>query len=90
MVGEELDRMNRDKRGRPYTYTDSVIKFTVFLRVAFSLEYRQTEGVLRALSKHISKLDSADYTTLWRSSPKLSFSTPKAIKDPSRVIIVAA
>ena len=84
----ELEKMNRQKRGRPFAYADSFIHFTAFLLVAFSLEYRQTEGVLRALSKHIPKLDSADYTTLWRRSTKLSFSIPKAMKDPSRVVIV--
>jgi len=50
-VGGELNQMNRNKRGRPYAYTDSFIKFTAFLKTAFGLEYRQTEGVLRALSK---------------------------------------
>lgn len=84
----ELEKMNYNKRGRPFAYADSFIRFTAFLRVAFSLEYRQTEGVLRALSKYIPQIDCADYTTLWRRSTKLTFSLPEAIKDPSRVVIV--
>jgi len=84
----ELVKMNRQKRGRPFTYSDSFIQFTAFLRVAFSLEYRQTEGVLRALSKHIPKMESADYTTLWRRSTKLRLIIPKAAKDPKRTVIV--
>lgn len=84
----ELLKMNKQKRGRPFAYADSFIHFTAFLRVAFSLEYMQTEGVLRALSKHIPKIDCADYTTLWRRSTKLTLSIPKAAKDPNRVVIV--
>ena len=80
--------MNRQKRGRSFAYADSFIRFTAFLRVAFSLEYRQTEGVLRVLSKHIPKIDSADYTTLWRCSTKLTLSIPKAVNNPNRVVIV--
>jgi len=84
----ELEQMNSKKCGRPFAYADSFIRFTAFLRVAFSLEYRQTEGVLRALSKYVPQIDCADYTTLWRRSIKLNFTMPKVIKDPSRVVIV--
>jgi hypothetical protein len=85
---KELVKMNRQKRGRPFAYSDSFIQFTAFLRVAFSLEYRQTEGVLRALCRHISKMECADYTTLWRRSTKLKLTIPKAAKDPKRTVIV--
>jgi len=84
----ELLKMNKQKLGRPFAYADSFIRFTAFLRVAFSLEYRQTEGVLRALSKHIPKLDCADYTTLWRRSTKLTLNMPESTKDPDRVVII--
>lgn len=84
----ELEKMNSNKRGRPFAYADSFIRFTAFLRAAFSLEYRQTEGVLRALSKYVPQIECADYTTLWRRSASLSFSMPKAMKDPGRIVIV--
>jgi hypothetical protein len=82
----ELNRMNRNKRGRPYAYTDSFIKFTAFLKTAFGLEYRQTEGVLRALSKYIPGVKAADYTTLWVRFARMKFELPEALEDPERVV----
>jgi len=82
----ELMKMNRDKRGRPYAYTDSFIMFTAFLKTAFGLEYRQTEGVLRALSKYFPGIRAADYTTLWVRFSKIKFELPEALDDPQRVV----
>jgi len=82
----ELVKMNRQKRGRPYAYTDSFIMFTAFLKTAFGLEYRQTEGVLRALSKYFPGIRAADYTTLWVRFSKIKFELPEALDDPQRVV----
>lgn len=82
----ELVKMNRNKRGRPYAYTDSFIMFTAFLKTAFGLEYRQTEGVLRALSKYVPGIRAADYTTLWVRFSKIKFELPEALDDPQRVV----
>lgn len=82
----ELLKMNRNKRGRPYAYTDSFIMFTAFLKTAFGLEYRQTEGVLRALSKYVPGIRAADYTTLWVRFSKIKFELPEALDDPQRVV----
>lgn len=82
----ELLKMNRNKRGRPYAYTDSFIMFTAFLKTAFGLEYRQTEGVLRALSKYVPGIRAADYTTLWVRFSRIKFELPEALDDPQRVV----
>lgn len=82
----ELMKMNRNKRGRPYAYTDSFIMFTAFLKTAFGLEYRQTEGVLRALSKYVPGIRAADYTTLWVRFSRIKFELPEALDDPQRVV----
>lgn len=82
----ELMKMNKNKRGRPYAYTDSFIMFTAFLKTAFGLEYRQTEGVLRALSKYVPGIRAADYTTLWVRFSKIKFELPEALDDPQRVV----
>jgi len=69
----EIRKMNKNKRGRPYEYPQSFIAFTAFLKTGFSLQFRQTEGVLRVLSRYIPKLRPADYTTLWRRIAHTSF-----------------
>jgi hypothetical protein len=46
---KQLKRMNRDKRGRPYSYSDALILLILAVREYFSLPYRQTEGFARML-----------------------------------------
>ena len=55
---DEIVRMNRHKRGRPYILTQ-FIRFLAYLHVLF-LPYRQLEGFVRALSKHIPELKAPD------------------------------
>ena len=43
----ELEKMNKDKKGRKFVYPDSFIKLLGYMRVYFHLPYRQTEGVVR-------------------------------------------
>ena len=40
--------------------------FAAFLKIVFKLPYRQLQGVLNQLSPYMPRLQSADYTTLWR------------------------
>jgi Transposase DDE domain/Pyridine nucleotide-disulphide oxidoreductase len=47
----ELEKMNKDKKGRKFVYPDSFIKVLGYMRVYFHLPYRQTEGVVR---EHVS------------------------------------
>lgn len=63
---EELEEMNKNKRGSPFEFPQSFIEFAAFLKTVFSLPYRQLQGVLKKLSVYVPGLQSADYTTLWR------------------------
>jgi len=57
----EVKRMSAGRRGRPFTYPDSLI------RLLFHLPYRQLEGVsLGCLSRYVEGLAAPDYTTLDR------------------------
>jgi hypothetical protein len=42
---DELIRMNRKKRGRPYRIAESYVRFLAVIRYLFSLGYRQLEGL---------------------------------------------
>ncbi len=57
--------MNSGKRGRPFAYPRSLIRFITFARDVWHLALRQAEGVLRVLGS-IFHFDVPDYTTLWR------------------------
>jgi len=56
--------MSVDRKGRPFTYLDSLIKFLASIRLLFHLPYRQLEGFTRALSRYVDGLRVPDYTML--------------------------
>lgn len=83
----EIKAMNKNKRGRPFEYPRSFIAFTSFLKTGFSLQYRQTEGVLRVLSQYISQMEPADYTTLWRRINLMEIDLPFTDREETVVAI---
>jgi hypothetical protein len=46
---DELVRINRRKRGRPYRIAESYVRFLAVIRYLFSLGYSQLEGLTRSL-----------------------------------------
>lgn len=61
----ELEEMNRGKRGRPFEYPRSFISLVMFMRDVWRLTYRAAEGVLRVLGS-LFGFEAPDYTTIWR------------------------
>ncbi len=61
---EELNEMNSNKKGRPYRFPRSLVRFVRLLRDVWHLALRQAEGLLRALSEALA-FEVPDYTTLW-------------------------
>lgn len=49
----ELERMNENKQGKPFLFPDSFILAVGYIRSAFQLPYRQTEGVISATGKNL-------------------------------------
>ena len=62
---EELNEMNANKRGRPFAYPRSLIRFVTFARDVWRIGLRQAEGVLRVLGSLVG-FEAPDYTTIWR------------------------
>jgi len=60
----ELERMNEGKRGRPFLFPESLVRFAVMLRTALRLPFRQLQGILDALAGFLA-IKVPDYTTLW-------------------------
>jgi transposase len=47
----ELERMNKNKEGKPYLYPDSFILAIGCIRYYFHLPYRQTEGIIKVAGR---------------------------------------
>ena len=61
---EELVEMNRGKEGRPFTLTNSHIRFLGVVRCLFGMPYRQLEGFAIGLNRLVPRLPSGDYSGL--------------------------
>jgi hypothetical protein len=60
---EELDKMNEDKKGRPYEFPESFIKIQAVWHQW--VDYRGLEGIARSLEKLCLIPYHDDYTTIW-------------------------
>lgn len=60
--GRELVKANDGKVGEPYHYPESYIRLLAFIRLLFHMPYRETEGFVRFLSKHVGGLKVPDYS----------------------------
>jgi hypothetical protein len=49
----ELERMKKNKKGKPFTITNSFIQAIDYIRCSFHLPYRQTEGIINATGKRL-------------------------------------
>ncbi len=61
---DELKHMNQGKRGRPFAFPDSLVRFVEGLRAALGMPLRQLEGLLTAISRFLP-LKPPDYSTIW-------------------------
>jgi len=86
---EELHEMNMGKKGRPFTYPDTFIRFAGALYHFFSLPYRQLEGVFRQLSRHVHPLKAADYTTLYRRITSIKMNLKGLIGTDDEDVVIA-
>jgi hypothetical protein len=50
---DDLARMNENKNGKKYKFTDSFILVIGYIRVYLHLPYRQTEGIIKATGKNL-------------------------------------
>jgi hypothetical protein len=65
-------KMNKNKRGKPYKYPNTLI---ALIGILYHLPYRETQGFIKALTKHIKELrtlGTPNYTTIYRRTRKLN------------------
>jgi len=63
--------MSAGREGRPFIYSDSLIRLSASIRLLFHLPYRYLEGFTNGLSKYVDGLRVPDYTMLNRRVNRL-------------------
>jgi hypothetical protein len=81
----EIERMNENKKGKPYSFPDSFILVIGYMRIYFHLPYRQTEGVIKATGKNLP--NHPTYSQICRRVNKLDISTKRSDDDDDGIII---
>ena len=81
--------MSADRRGRPFTYPDSLIRLLASIRLLFHLPYRQLEGFTRGLSKYVDGLAAPDYATLNRRVNRLNLNLDDSLVMSDEPVYIA-
>jgi hypothetical protein len=85
----ELKKENDGKVGEPYHYPESYIRLLAFIRLLFHMPYRETEGFVHFLSKHIEGLQVPDYSTINRRVNRLKISLDESLIKSNRAVSIA-
>jgi len=85
----EVKLMSVGRRGRPFTYPDSLIGLLASIRLLFHLPYRQLEGFTRALSRYVDGLRVPDYTTLDRRVNRLNLKIDESLTGSDETVYTA-
>ncbi len=83
----ELQRMNKNKMGKPFIFPNSFILAIGYVRYSFHLPYRQTEGIIKATGKSLPSKPS--YGHICKRINKLNFDIKKRDKTDDDYIIVS-
>ena len=86
---EEIEKMNEGKRGRPYDYPQSFMTFLKILHDCLQIRYRQLEGFVRALSKHIPKIKAPSFSQIRRRAVKIEIDLYKTLKESKDDFVIA-
>ena len=62
---EEINKMNKDKVGAPFQYSDNYIQFLAFLKIGFKIPYRTVQGIVRGLSEYV-RIEEIHFTHIRR------------------------
>jgi len=85
----ELDKMNKGKKGAPFAYPEQFVNYMAFVYSIFHIPYRQMEGYLRKLSDLVSRDIAADYTTLFKRIAKMNMTLPETLSEKGADVIIA-
>jgi hypothetical protein len=83
----ELERMNKNKEGKPYLYPDSFILAIGCIRYYFHLPYRQTEGIIKVAGGRIP--NHPCYEQICKRINKLNINDGNSEIDESEDVTIA-
>jgi hypothetical protein len=88
---DELVRMNRRKRGRPYRIAESYVRFLAVIRYLFSLGHSQLEGFTRSLEKIFPIIPVIDYSWIrrrivWLGEDLVGYNL-RGVNDPVVIVL---
>lgn len=86
---KELKQSNSGKKGSPYRYPESLIRFYSVLRTVFGLPFRQGEGVLKSMKKWVSIPGVPSYIQLQRRLNKLGYNIIDSLVHPEDGQVIA-
>ena len=58
--------MNKGKVEAAFEYSHTYIQFLAFLKIGFKIAYRTVQGIIRALSDYISRIEEIHFTQIRR------------------------
>ena len=67
---KEIKKMNIDKVGAPFQYSDSYVEFLAFLKIGFKIPYRMVQGIVRGLSDYV-RIEEIHFTHIRRRMIRL-------------------
>jgi Transposase DDE domain len=67
---KEIKKMNIDKVGAPFQYSDSYVQFLAFLKIGFKIPYRMIQGIVRGLSDYV-RIEEIHFTHIRRRMIRL-------------------
>jgi transposase len=85
---EELALMNKNKRGHPFVYPNTLIFIAKLLRFQFTIAYRSLEGILRSIGKWLG-FEVPDFSTLFSRLDKIDLKQYLPQRPLSKDLILA-
>lgn len=87
----EIERMNENKKGKPFTFPDSFILVIGYIRYSFHLPYRQTEeGIIKATGKSLTANPSSYSHICCKRINRLNIDSIECKKDEYEEDIIIA
>jgi hypothetical protein len=84
--GSELEVMNKNKKGKPFTFPNSFILVIGYIRTSFRLPYRQTEGIINVTGKCLLPANPS-YGHICKRINKLNINIKRGKMDDDDLVI---
>jgi hypothetical protein len=63
---KEIKKMNNDKVGAPFQYSDSYVQFLAFLKIGFKIPHQMVQSIVHGLSEYVKIVEEIHFTHIRR------------------------